>query len=171
MSLVHLASALVYCKERSPQNKLFTTKVLKNLSKGPKQRADIPTLAAMFDYCLNPPGKTEKIRAQRQRERHNLLTYLRVSIVTMARPEAVGGRLELDLDGVDLARLEQLLTLEAVAEAQAQDSLAEVQVEALRVVVVGRAAVDEVELLAGSELSCVEFQNGIATKSSAAMPW
>lgn len=89
MSVVQLASALVYCKERSPQNKLFEPVALKPLSKGPKQRADVKTIAAMFDYCLNPAGASVKIRAQRRQQRLNLLTYLRVSVVTMARPEAV----------------------------------------------------------------------------------
>jgi hypothetical protein len=45
----------------------------------------------MFRYCLNPEGPTvrsEMERARRIRERQNILAFLRVSVLTLARPDA-----------------------------------------------------------------------------------
>lgn len=48
-------------------------------------------LIEMFCYCLNPEGPTvrsEQERARRIRERQHILAFLRVSILTLARPDA-----------------------------------------------------------------------------------
>jgi hypothetical protein len=61
----------------------------------------------------------------------------------VAGHEAVAGALGLNGELVDLAGLEQLLALEAVAVAGADDAVRQVEVKAVRVVVVGRADVDQ----------------------------
>lgn len=59
----------------------FTAASLKEVSASPIYRANIETLAAMFDFALA------------REERHTLRTYLRAAIATWARPEAL---LEID---------------------------------------------------------------------------
>jgi hypothetical protein len=51
----------------------------------------VSNLIEMFCYCLNPEGPTvrsEQERARRIRERQHILAFLRVSILTLARPDA-----------------------------------------------------------------------------------
>jgi len=59
------------------------------VSKSPVFRASVADLANMFNYCLRPNGRTEKIRATQMAERANLLRYLRMAVATWARPDAI----------------------------------------------------------------------------------
>jgi hypothetical protein len=72
-SILQLQAAIRWAK-KTP---LFKVKVIKDLSRSPAFRADIPLIAAMFRYAL-AGGK----------KRENLLQFLRFSVVTLARPEA-----------------------------------------------------------------------------------
>jgi hypothetical protein len=49
---------------------------LPEVTRSPSYRADIPTIAAMFDYAMKP-------------RRENLLAFLRLSVATWGRPDAV----------------------------------------------------------------------------------
>jgi hypothetical protein len=67
----------------------FKAEQQKAVSNSPTYRADVPTLAAMFNYCLNPEGRTEKERAYLRESRTSLLDYLRMAVATWARPDAI----------------------------------------------------------------------------------
>lgn len=67
----------------------FTAEQQKNVARSPTYRADVKTLAAMFDYCLNPEGRTDKERDYLRETRANLLGFLRLSVATWARPDAI----------------------------------------------------------------------------------
>lgn len=59
------------------------------VNRSPQYRADVPTLARMFRYCLEPQGPwSAKETSRRRREREMLLRFLRVSVATWARPDA-----------------------------------------------------------------------------------
>jgi hypothetical protein len=66
----------------------FKTIPTTELNRTPQHRSDIAELAAMFRYCLEPKARTDK-EARRRRERENLLRFLRASVATWARPDAV----------------------------------------------------------------------------------
>ncbi len=72
-SIVQLAAAMRWARE----DVVFKPIPLKELSRTPEYRADIADLAAMFRYAL------ESTR------RSNLLAFLRLSVITWARPDAV----------------------------------------------------------------------------------
>lgn len=67
----------------------FKAEQPKAVSKSPVYRAGVADLANMFNYCLRPNGRTEKIRATQLRERESLLRYLRMAVATWARPDAI----------------------------------------------------------------------------------
>ncbi len=67
----------------------FTAEQQKAVANSPSYRADVKTLAAMFDYCLNPEARTEKERDYLRGARANLLGFLRLSVATWARPDAI----------------------------------------------------------------------------------
>ena len=59
----------------------------KALNRTPQHRSDIPEIARMFSYCLSPEaGKQPMDRAIR--DRAGLLAFLRISVATLARPDA-----------------------------------------------------------------------------------
>ena len=59
----------------------------KEVNRTPQHRSDVAELAAMFKYCVSPgQGKQPEERARR--DRAGLLAFLRVSVATMARPDA-----------------------------------------------------------------------------------
>ena len=65
----------------------FKPRQPKEVNRTPQHRADIAELAAMFRHCVAPaPGKQPVARLVR--ERAGLLAFLRVSVATMARPDA-----------------------------------------------------------------------------------
>jgi len=71
------------------QTAQFKAEQAKDVSKSPVYRATIATIAKMFNYCLRPDGKSEKVRAIQIKERQNLLRYLRFAAATWARPDAI----------------------------------------------------------------------------------
>jgi hypothetical protein len=73
-SVLQLAAAMRQVKEE-PQFKTIQTKTL---NRTPSYRASIEDLAGMLRYALTP-----------KKRRANLLAFLRVSILTMGRPDAV----------------------------------------------------------------------------------
>jgi hypothetical protein len=84
-SVIQLAAALRWHKE----DVHFEPIPLKELSRTPEYRADVATIAAMFRYCLDPDAKTPKQRERMIRGRLSLLAFLRHSIVTWGRPDAI----------------------------------------------------------------------------------
>jgi len=75
----------------TPAGAQFQAKKPKDVSETPTYRADVPMLAAMFNYCLRPPrpaGVSEKAYAQQIAYREALLRFLRVSVATWCRPDA-----------------------------------------------------------------------------------
>jgi hypothetical protein len=84
-SLIQLAAAM----RHGGVEPAFKTIPTTELNRTPQHRSDIAELAAMFRYCLEPKARTDKDRARRRRERENLLRYLRASVATWARPDAV----------------------------------------------------------------------------------
>ena len=74
------------------QRARFKAEQAKNVSASPRYRADIPMLAAMFRYCLEPSGphiRSAKEQAIYVGYRSNLLRYLRAAVATWARPEEI----------------------------------------------------------------------------------
>ena len=86
-SVIQLAAAIRGIKEKPGFKPLPTVEV----NRSPRYRADIPGLARMLRYCLDPDAadyRTDKEKTRRIRERRHLLAFLRASIVTLARPDA-----------------------------------------------------------------------------------
>lgn len=67
----------------------FKTIPTTELNRTPQHRSDIAELARMFRFCLEPTARSAKEIARRRRERENLLRFLRASVATWARPDAV----------------------------------------------------------------------------------
>ncbi len=68
----------------------FKAEQMKLVAKSPTYRADIKTIAAMFNFCLRPEGgRSDKERAMIAATRGNLLAYLRMAVATWARPDAI----------------------------------------------------------------------------------
>jgi len=84
-SVLQLAAAVRWAKQIPG----FDTIPLPEVTRSPSFRASIPQIAAMFRYCLEPKARSDKERERRIRERTNLLAFLRLSVVTWARPDAV----------------------------------------------------------------------------------
>lgn len=63
------------------------------VSHTPQYRADIETLAAMFDYCLRPKAPEGKVWSDKMIDRQklhrlSLLRFLQISVATWCRPDA-----------------------------------------------------------------------------------
>jgi hypothetical protein len=71
-SVLQLAAAIRWAR----QVPAFNVIPLAQVTRSPSYRADIPMLAAMFRYAMQP-------------RRQNLLAFLRLSVATWARPDAV----------------------------------------------------------------------------------
>lgn len=71
-SVLQLRAAISWAR----QIPAFDVIPLPNVTRSPAYRADIPMLAAMFRYAIKP-------------RRENLLAFLRLSVATWARPDAV----------------------------------------------------------------------------------
>lgn len=87
-SVLQLAAAIRGIGEKPA----FAVRPPNLVNRSPRYRADIDKIAAMLRYCLDPkPGRygTDKERQRRIRERRHLLAFIRASIVTLARPDAV----------------------------------------------------------------------------------
>lgn len=93
-SVAMLSASINYAFARGNCLRKARFKVLqpKDVNETPRYRADVKTIAAAFDYCLNPKrkdGVTDKQYAAICSARGNLLSFLRLSIATLARPDAV----------------------------------------------------------------------------------
>jgi len=85
-SVLQLAAAI---NATGPVKAQFKAAQPKEVNRTPTFRADIPLLVKMFRYCLYPEGaRSEKEFDRRKRERQHLLSFLRISVATMARPDA-----------------------------------------------------------------------------------
>lgn len=84
-SVLQLAAAIRWAK----QIPAFDTIPLPEVTRSPEFRASVPQIAAMFRYCLDPKARTEKERQKIIKLRANLLAFLRLSVATWARPDAI----------------------------------------------------------------------------------
>lgn len=83
-SVLQLAAAINQCGGASAR---FRARQPKEVNRSPQHRSDVAQLAEMFRHCLLPaPGKQPPDRARR--ERAPLLGFLRISVTTLARPDA-----------------------------------------------------------------------------------
>jgi hypothetical protein len=72
------------------QTAQFKAEQMAHVSASPAYRADVSTLAAMFNFCLHPTtGRTPKENEAIAATRVNLLRYLQMAVATWARPDAV----------------------------------------------------------------------------------
>jgi len=89
-SIATLAAAITATQ---PLKANFKPIPLAQMNRTPIYRAGIPELAAMFRYCMHPKPKpnyeTEKQLAALVKQRSQLLHFLRASVATWARPDAV----------------------------------------------------------------------------------
>lgn len=84
-SVIQLAAALRHGGVMPAFRPIPTTEI----NRSPQYRANVQTMARMFRYCLEPKARTAKEVARRCRERENLLRFLRASVATWGRPDAV----------------------------------------------------------------------------------
>ncbi len=84
-SVLQLAAAIRWAK----QAPAFGTIPLPEVTRSPEFRASTPQIAAMFRYCLEPKARSEKERKKIIKLRANLLAFLRLSVATWARPDAI----------------------------------------------------------------------------------
>lgn len=85
-SVMQLAAAI---NAASGQKARFRARQQVSVTRSPTYRADVPTMAAMFDFCLRPKGRTDKESAMLAKSRRNLLRYLQLAVASWARPESV----------------------------------------------------------------------------------
>lgn len=84
-SVIQLAAAMRAVDEKPQFKPIPTIETIRT----PQHRSDVAGLARMFRYCLEPEAGSDEQRAQRRRERLNLLRFLRASVATWGRPDAV----------------------------------------------------------------------------------
>lgn len=85
-SVIQLAAAIRGIGEEPAFKPIPTTQV----NRTPQHRSDVAELARMFRYCLYPEdARSPEETARRRRERVNLLRFLRATVATWARPDAV----------------------------------------------------------------------------------
>lgn len=83
-SVLQLAAAITKCGGITAR---FKSQQPKEVNRTPHHRSDVAEIAAMFRYCVDPgPGRQPPERARR--DRANLLAFLRISVATLARPDA-----------------------------------------------------------------------------------
>jgi hypothetical protein len=83
-SVLQLAAAINACGGVTAN---FKAQQPKDVNQTPQFRASVGDLAAMFRYCVDPPhGKLPNDRCRKDRAR--LLAFLRISVATLARPDA-----------------------------------------------------------------------------------
>lgn len=90
-SVRQLQAAINYAHERRDisNGAAFRPKKPAEVDRTPSFRADVPLLAAMFRYCVDPEAKTDKMRERYIGWRKNLLRFLQASVATWARPDAI----------------------------------------------------------------------------------
>jgi len=95
--LLQLAAAI---NSAPGQKSQFKFEQPADVAESPSYRADVQTIARMFEYCLRPDDKSvrhwrephqinAKLLQLRVAERANLLRYLRMAVATWARPDAI----------------------------------------------------------------------------------
>lgn len=84
-SVVQLQAAIRWAR----QVPNFKPIPLTDVTRSPSYRADVATLAAMFRYCIEPLARTDKERRKIIEARANLLAFLRLSVATWGRPDAI----------------------------------------------------------------------------------
>lgn len=62
-----------------------------DVARSPTYRADVKTLAGMFNFCIRPDARSDKERDMIVATRTNLLRYLQLAVASWARPETVLG--------------------------------------------------------------------------------
>lgn len=94
-SVRSLAAAInaAHRRQATPFPAAFTALPPATVSRTPTYRADVPMLAAMFRYCLDPQSPkgeqwSDKMRARQVLHRHALLRFLQASVATWCRPDA-----------------------------------------------------------------------------------
>lgn len=89
-SVLQLAAVINQAKRQgwTPRGAAFKPIPTKSINRTPQYRADVAKVAEAFRYCLAPTASTAKMRERLIRERTHLLNFLRISIVTLARPDA-----------------------------------------------------------------------------------
>lgn len=85
-SVAQLAAAIRATQPVAPR---FKPLPLLDLNKSPKYRASIETLAAMFRYALTDTRNDKQRENGRRMPRESLLRFIRASVATLARPDAV----------------------------------------------------------------------------------
>lgn len=83
-SVLQLAAAI----NHSGGHARFKPMQPKTVNQTPQLRLDVEGLAAMFRYCVAPKARSPVEVARRMRERAGLLAFLRISVTTLARPDA-----------------------------------------------------------------------------------
>lgn len=91
-SVLQLQAAINRCGGVTAQFKALQPR---EVNRTPQYRADVPTIARMFAFCVSPKPVDRNGRQlspteyeRRKRERQHLLAFLRISVATMARPDA-----------------------------------------------------------------------------------
>ena len=84
-SVVQLQAALRWAR----QTPKFKPIPLADVTRSPSYRADIGILASMFRYCTEPRSRTDRERSKIRSARANLLAFLRFSVATWGRPDAI----------------------------------------------------------------------------------
>lgn len=89
-SVIALASAIRAATGRAP---LFKPIATKDVNRSPMFRADVRTLAKMFNYCVDPTPPvgvlwSDQKHFREQVARLRLLQFLRISVATWCRPDA-----------------------------------------------------------------------------------
>lgn len=89
--VLQLAAVINSLKDHKAQ---FKARSVKELARSPVYRANVPTIAKMFQFCIDPPpppGRdwSDKERAMVIERRVNLLRYLRAAVATWSRPDAI----------------------------------------------------------------------------------
>lgn len=83
-SVLQLAAAINKCGGIEAN---FKPQQPKDVNRTPHHRSDVAELAAMFRFCVAPHGGKQPAERAR-RDRASLLAFLRISVVTLARPDA-----------------------------------------------------------------------------------
>ena len=86
-SVMQLAAAI---NATPGQKAKFKARQQVDVARSPTYRADVATIAAMFNFCLRPDGgRSDKERAMIVATRQNLLRYLQLAVASWARPETI----------------------------------------------------------------------------------
>lgn len=84
-SVLQLAAVIA---DRSGARPSFRALQPKHVNRTPAYRASVADLVRMFRYCLHPDSPTPAMAERHRHERRHLLAFLRISVATMARPDA-----------------------------------------------------------------------------------